>query len=125
MRRRTNKEAFMLRTSTLAIAGVSILVLAAPAAAAGAPAYHVVKTVALGAPHRWDYVASAGASWRASELFLPEGGGRAKGPLLEQSRSNPAWPGRGRTNPCGSRGRTGKGAFPGDSGVLESRAPLV
>jgi hypothetical protein len=83
MRRRTNKEAFMLRTSTLAIAGVSILVLAAPAAAAGAPAYHVVKTVALGAPHRWDYVASAGASWRASELFLPGRRRPCKGGLFK------------------------------------------
>jgi YVTN family beta-propeller protein len=45
----------MLRTSALAIASVSIMALVAPAMAA-APAYHVAKTVALGAPDRWDYV---------------------------------------------------------------------
>ena len=44
-----------MRRSTICLA-LSACVLPALAAQAQAPAYHVVKTVALGAPDRWDYV---------------------------------------------------------------------
>ncbi|HXS05673.1 MAG TPA: YncE family protein [Rhizomicrobium sp.] len=45
-------------------AGLAFLLGTAAASAADAPAYHVVKSVALGAPDRWDYVVFDAASGR-------------------------------------------------------------
>jgi YVTN family beta-propeller protein len=61
----------MLRESSLAIAGFSILAGLAPAVAApAAPAYHIVKTVPLGAPDKWDYVEFDAGSGR---VFVSHG----------------------------------------------------
>jgi YVTN family beta-propeller protein len=105
MRRRTNKEAFMLRTSTLAIAGVSILALVAPAAVA-APAYHIAKTVALGAPDRWDYVEFDAGSGRVyvahgDRVTVVDG---KSGAILGQVEGMP-----GGTHGIGISSATGKG----------------
>jgi len=56
----------MTRRSTLALAAAAVLVAAggAPAQAADAPSYKLVKSVPLGSPERWDYLTFDPASHR-------------------------------------------------------------
>ncbi len=95
----------MPRISSLTIAGLCILGSIAPAAAAGAtPTYHVTKSVALGAPDRWDYVVfDAGRVYvsHGDRVTVVDG---QSGAILGQVEGMP-----GGTHGIGISAKTGKG----------------
>ncbi len=95
----------MPRRSSLTIAGLCILGSIAPAAAAGAtPTYHVTKSVALGAPDRWDYVVfDAGRVYvsHGDRVTVVDG---QSGAILGQVEGMP-----GGTHGIGISAKTGKG----------------
>ena len=87
-------------------AGLSILLATLSAQAADTPAYHVAKTVALGAPDRWDYVVFDAGSGRVyvahgDRVTVLDG---KSGAILGQVEGMP-----GGTHGIGISAATGKG----------------